>query len=297
VDLALDPPRYPAVWRLLLGYVKPHRWTLIAGGVLSLATAATGLALPLIARRLIEQLGAHRAVTGVAVLLTCLVLANALIGAVGGYLLRRTAESVVLTARLGLVSRLLRLRISAVDRSEPGDLMARVTSDTTLLRDVTTDSLVGGLTGVITAVATITMMALLDPVLLGVTLTALAVAAAVIGLVVPRINRAARRAQESVGVMGAALERMFGAFRTVKASGAEGREGRRVSQAATQAWASSVRAARWQALAGNTAGLAIQAAIIAVLSVGGTRVASHAISVATLVAFLLYIYYLMPPIN
>jgi len=285
------------VWRLLLGYVKPHRWTLIAGGVLSLATAATGLALPLIARRLIEQLGAHRAVTGVAVLLTCLVLANALIGAVGGYLLRRTAESVVLTARLGLVSRLLRLRISAVDRSEPGDLMARVTSDTTLLRDVTTDSLVGGLTGVITAVATITMMALLDPVLLGVTLTALAVAAAVIGLVVPRINRAARRAQESVGVMGAALERMFGAFRTVKASGAEGREGRRVSQAATQAWASSVRAARWQALAGNTAGLAIQAAIIAVLSVGGTRVASHAISVATLVAFLLYIYYLMPPIN
>ena len=297
MDLALDPPRYPAVWRLLLGYVKPHRWTLIAGGVLSLATAATGLALPLIARRLIEQLGAHRAVTGVAVLLTCLVLANALIGAVGGYLLRRTAESVVLTARLGLVSRLLRLRISAVDRSEPGDLMARVTSDTTLLRDVTTDSLVGGLTGVITAVATITMMALLDPVLLGVTLTALAVAAAVIGLVVPRINRAARRAQESVGVMGAALERMFGAFRTVKASGAEGREGRRVSQAATQAWASSVRAARWQALAGNTAGLAIQAAIIAVLSVGGTRVASHAISVATLVAFLLYIYYLMPPIN
>jgi len=297
VDLALDPPRYPAVWRLLLGYVKPHRWTLIAGGVLSLATAATGLALPLVARRLIEQLGAHRAVTGVAVLLTCLVLGNALIGAVGGYLLRRTAESVVLTARLGLVSRLLRLRISAVDRSEPGDLMARVTSDTTLLRDVTTDSLVGGLTGVITAVATITMMALLDPVLLGVTLTALAVAAAVIGLVVPRINRAARRAQESVGVMGAALERMFGAFRTVKASGAEGREGRRVSQAATQAWASSVRAARWQALAGNTAGLAIQAAIIAVLSVGGTRVASHAISVATLVAFLLYIYYLMPPIN
>jgi ABC-type multidrug transport system fused ATPase/permease subunit len=289
--------RYPPVWRLLLGYVRPHRWTLVAGGLLSLATAATGLALPLVARRLIEQLGAHRPVTGAAFALTALVLGNALIGAVGAFLLRRTAESVVLTARLGLVARLLRLRIAAVDRSEPGDLMSRVTADTTLLRDVTTDSLVGGLTGIITAVATVTLMALLDPVLLGVTLAALAVAAAVIGLVVPRINRAARRAQESVGVMGAALERMFGAFRTVKASGAEAREGRRVNEAATQAWASSVRAAKWQALAGNTAGLAIQAAIIAVLSVGGTRVASHAISVATLVAFLLYVYYLMPPIN
>src|SRR5439155_25651324 len=128
----------PAGFRLLVGYVRPHRWTLLAGGVLSLATAATGLALPLVARRLIEQLGSHRSVTGVVVVMTVLVLANAGIGAVGGFLLRRTAESVVLSARLGLVGRLLRLRIAAVDRSEPGDLMSRVTADTTLLREVTT---------------------------------------------------------------------------------------------------------------------------------------------------------------
>jgi ATP-binding cassette subfamily C protein len=297
VDVVLEERRDPPVWRLLLGYVQPHRWTLIAGGVLSLATAATGLALPLVARWLIGELGAHRPVAGIALLMTGLVLANTLIGATGGYLLRRTAESVVLTARLALVARLLRLRITAVDRSEPGDLMSRVTADTTLLREVTTDSLVGGLTGVITALATIVMMALLDPVLLGVTLAALALAGAVIGQVVPRINRAARRAQEQVGVMGAALERMFGAFRTVKASGAERREGQRVRAAATEAWSASVRAARWQALAGNTAGLAIQIAIILVLSVGGARVASHTISVGTLVAFLLYVYYLMPPIS
>jgi ATP-binding cassette subfamily C protein len=297
VDVVLEEHRYPPVWRTLLGYVHPHRWTLISGGVLSLFTAATGLALPLVARQLIGELGAHRQVTGIALLMTGLVLANTLIGATGGYLLRRTAESVVLTARLGLVARLLRLRIAAIDRSEPGDLMARVTADTTLLREVTTDSLVGGLTGIITALATIVLMGLLDPVLLGVTLAALALAGLVIGQVVPRINKASRRAQESVGVMGAALERMFGAFRTVKASGAERREGQRVRTAATQAWSASVRAARWQALAGNTAGLSIQIAIILVLSVGGARVASHTISVGTLVAFLLYVYYLMPPVS
>ncbi len=284
-------------WRILLGYVRPHRWTLVAGGLLSLATTATGLALPLVARRLIEHLGAHRPIAGAAALMAALVLANAGIGAVGGYLLRRTAESVVLTARLGLVGRLLRLRIAAVDQTEPGDLMSRVTADTTLLREVTTGSLVGGVTGIVTLAATITMMGLLDPVLLAVTLAALVLAALVIGQVVPRINRAAKKAQESVGVMGAALERMFGAFRTVKASGAEEREGQRVRAAATEAWRASVRAAKWQAVAGNTAGLAIQVAIIAVLSVGGARVAAHAISVATLVAFLLYVYYLMPAIN
>ena len=208
--------------------------------------------------------------------MTVLVVANAAIGAFGGYVLRRTAESVVLAARRGLLARLLRLRLSAVERHEPGDLMSRVTADTTLLREVTIGTLVGGVTGVLTLVATIVLMALLDLVMLAVTLAALGLAVVVIGLVVPRINRASKRAQESVGVMGAALERMFGAFRTVKASGAEEREGQRLDAAATEAWRASVRAAKWSAIAGNTAGLAIQVAFIAVLSVGGARVASGA---------------------
>lgn len=295
-DAARVSPAAPT-WRVLLSYAQPHSVALILGGVLSLATAASGLALPLVVRELISSLGTHDPVTGLVAVMSVLVVANAAIGALGGYVLQRTAESVVLQARQSLVSRLLRLRLSAVERHEPGDLMSRVTADTTLLREVTTDSLVGGITGLLTLAATVVMMALLDVVMLAVTLAALGVAVAVIGFVVPRINLAARRAQESVGVMGAALERMFGAFRTVKASGAEGREGERVHAAATEAWQASVRAAKWAAIAGNTAGLAVQVAFIAVLSVGGARVASGTISVGTLVAFLLYVYYLLPPVN
>jgi len=286
-----------ATWRVLAGYVRPHAGILTVGGLLGLVTSAAGLALPLAARTLIERLGAHRPVAAAVLLLSALVLGNAMLGAVGGYVLRRTAESVVLSARRGLVDRLLRLRVGALDRHEPGDLMSRVTADTTLLREVTTESLVGGVTGGLTLLATVTMMALLDPVLLGVTLVALAVAAAVIAVMSARVSRASRRAQEAVGEMGAALERVFGAFRTVKASGAERREGQRVRQAAADAFRASVQAAKWQALAGNTAGLAVQVAFLSVLSVGGARVAGHAISVATLVAFLLYVFYLMPPIN
>jgi ABC-type multidrug transport system fused ATPase/permease subunit len=284
-------------WRVLLAYARPHRVALVIGGVLSLATAASGLALPLVVRELIDNLGSNGPVAWLVVAMSVLVLVNAGVGALGSYVLHRTAESVVLEARHHLIGRLLRLRLSAVERHEPGDLMARVTADTTLLREVTTDSLVGGITSVLTLAATVVMMGLMDLTLLGVTLLALAMAVVVIGLVVPRINQAARHAQESVGVMGAALERMFGAFRTVKASGAEDREGDRLRSAATQAWRASVRAGKWEAVAGNTGGLAVQVAFIAVLSVGGARAASGAIDVGTLVAFLLYIYYLMPPVN
>lgn len=287
----------PPTWRLLLGYVRPHRWALLAGALLSLVTGGTGLLLPLVARELIDDLSHDRTITGALVVMSGLVVANAALGALGSYVLRRTAESVVLGARRALSSYLLRLRIAAVDRSEPGDLMARITSDTTLLREVTTDSLVGLGTGGLTLVATVVMMGLVDPVLLAVTLAVILGAGTVLGVIVPHINRASRQAQDAVGVMGASLERILGALRTVKASGAEHREELTLHEAAEESWRQSVRAAKWSAAAGNTAGLAMQIAFITVLAVGGARVATEAIDVGTLVAFLLYVFYLMSPIQ
>jgi ATP-binding cassette subfamily C protein len=265
--------------RIVRAYARPFGWALLFGGLLSLATSATGLALPLVVRALIDALGAGRTVTGLLLLMTALVVGNAAIGAVGSYVLERTGESVVLSVRRQLLARLVRLQLSAVDHTEPGDLMSRITADTTLVRAVATRSMVSAVTASLTLLATLALMAIVDAVLLGVTVSVLVVAAAVIGLAVPRINRAARQAQDSVGVMGAALERMFGAFRTVKASGAEGREERRVQDAAEAAWQAGVRAAKWSALAGNTAGLAVQISFLVVLTVGGARVASGAIDV------------------
>jgi ABC-type bacteriocin/lantibiotic exporter with double-glycine peptidase domain len=156
---AADPP----AWRVLLAYARPYRLPLIGGGLLSLATGAVGLALPLTAKRLVDDLAQDRSVTEALGWLAVLALANAGIGALGSYVLDRAAESVVLDARRRLVAHLVWLRIPAVDRSEPGDLMARVTADTTLLREVTTGSLVSAVTSTLMLVATITVMACWTP--------------------------------------------------------------------------------------------------------------------------------------
>jgi len=285
------------VWRVLLGYVRPFRWALVAGAVLSLLTGASGLALPLVVRELITGLHSARGVAGLLVLMGALVLVNAVIGAFGSFLLDRTAESVVLLARRQLVSRLLSLRVSAVDAAEPGDLMSRVTADTTLLRQVTTGALVSAVTSGLTLIATVILMALLDLTLLVVTLTALILAQLVIRGLLSRISRAAKQTQESVGAMGAALERVLGALRTVKAFGVEEQERDRLHAAAGDAFRSGVRAAKWGAVAGNVSGMAMQLALITVIGIGGARVVSGVIDVGTLVAFILYVVYLMPPIR
>lgn len=292
-------PGLPAkeTWRALYQHFRPHRWTVALGAFLTLIGAVSGLAQPLAAKSLVDRLGGNEPISGVLVLLTALVVLGAVVEAAGAYILERTAESVVLAARRTLIGRLLRLRLAEVERTQPGDLMSRVTSDTTLLRAVTTQSIVMAGSGGLAFVATIVMMGLMDAVLLGVTLGVIVLIGGCVGLVMPKIAQSAQRAQESVGEISAVLERAFGAFRTVKASGAEERETAIVTQAAQKAWRHGVRAAKWQSLAWSSVGLAVQVSFLAVLGIGGARVASGAISVSTLVAFLLFLFYLIDPVS
>ncbi|WP_434588677.1 ABC transporter ATP-binding protein [Streptomyces sp. A5-4] len=284
-------------WRALYRHFRPHRGVVALGAFFALIGAATGLAQPLAAKALVERLGDDESITGILVLLTALVVLGTAIESVGSYILERTAESVVLAARRNLIGRLLRLRVPEVERTQPGDLMSRVTSDTTLLRAVTTQSIVSAATGGLAFIATVVMMGLMDAVLLGVTLSVIVLIGGCVALVMPKISEATKQSQAAVGEISTVLERAFGAFRTLKASGAETREAATIEAAAQQAWRHGVRSAKWQSVAGSSIGLAVQVSFLAVLGVGGARVASGAISVASLIAFLLFLFYLIQPVS
>src|SRR5215204_534512 len=284
-------------WRLLLTHIGPHRWILLAGGLLGFLGGLAALAQPMVAKLAVDSLGQQRSLVGPVALLTALAVGGALLSAAGTYLLGRAAESVVLSARHGLISQLLRLRVGALDYLKPGDLLSRVTSDTTLLRSVSTYGLVHSINAAFLLVGSVVLMAKLDAVLLLVTLAVLAVNGVAVLLVVPRIRRATERSQVAVGQMGSGLERALGAFRTVKAHGVEEGEIATVGEAAHRAWRRGVEVAGWTALMEASAGLAVQVSFLVVLAVGGARVVSGALPVSSLIAFLLYLFLLSEPLS
>jgi ATP-binding cassette subfamily B protein len=103
--------------------------------------------------------------------------------------------------------------------------------------------------------------------------------------------------QEKVGAMSAAVARMLSALRTIRAAGATDRELAGVTDAAERARDASVASARVRALLSPVIGLAVQGAFIAVLGVGGYRVARGAIEVGDLVAFVLLLFTLVFPLG
>ncbi len=89
-----------------------------------------------------------------------------------------------------------------------------------------------------------------------------------------RVRVLSRQAQEQVGAMSAAVERSLSAVRTIRASGATAREVDTVGASAQRAFTAGVAVAKLQALVAPASGIAVQGAFLAVLGVGGYRVAS-----------------------
>ncbi|WP_053804305.1 ABC transporter ATP-binding protein [Streptomyces rimosus] len=283
--------------RALAGHLRPQGGRMLAGVALGLLGSVLGLAQPLAAKHVMDIIGHGQPTAGPVVVLSTLVVAGGLLAGLGHYVLDRSAESVVCAVRRRLTHLLPRLRVPVIEHTEPGDLIARVTSDTVLLRRTAPQAVSAAVTGTLITVATVVMMGLLDAVLLGVTLTVIAFVGCVVIVVTPHIGRATRHTQEAVGRMGAGLERTLGALRTVKAAGAEQRETAALHRAAEHARRTGVRAAAWEAVSATLSAVVLQVCFLVVLGVGGARVTSGSIGVSTLVAFLLYLFALTPRIG
>lgn len=265
--------------------------------VLSVLGAAASLAQPLLVSQIITVVEKGSGLGALVWLLVGLVVASGLISGYQHYLLQRTGEGVVLSSRKRLVGRMLRLPISEFDTRRTGDLVSRVGSDTTLLRAVLTQGLVEAIGGSLTFVGALVAMLIIDPVLLGLTVLVIAVSVVTVTLLSARIRVASQQAQNRVGDLAASVERAISAVRTVRAANATDREIVAVENDAVGAWRMGIKVAKISALVIPVAGIAMQVSFLVVLGVGGFRVASGAITVASLVAFILFLFLMIMPLG
>ncbi|WP_455351924.1 ABC transporter ATP-binding protein [Streptomyces sp. SYSU K217416] len=285
-------PRTGDLLRLLRGSGRT------VGAALALTVSGTvlGLLQPLLTMRLIDRVSADRAVSLMVVALAALFVAQATLEACGQYLLDVTGESVVRRLRRRLVERLLFVRVRELDGRRVGDLLSRVGTDTTVLRDMVAGSFVQLVTVSVTGVGAAGLMLWIDPVMFLVVAATLLVAAVLVAGVMAGIRTSAEQTLAGVGDMTADLERALGGIRTVRAARAEHREAERIGADVDAAYAAGVRSARLGSVVGPAMEIAVNGSFLLVLLIGAVRVSNGSMSVSELVAFLLFATYLVMPL-
>jgi len=283
--------------RQLWPYLRPHRRVLSLVVAISLLGAVVAIAQPAMVGIVIADVGKSEPLGGIVALLVVLILLGAAIRGLQQYLLQRTAEAVVLDTRRLLVARLLRLPIREYDTRRTGDLVSRVGSDTTLLRSVVTSGLVDAVSGSLIFVGSVVAMALISPMLLGLTLLVVAVAVTVVVVLGGRIQKLTLTSQTQVGALAAGVARAIPGIRTIRAAGATQRETVVLDGLAGNAFSTGVRLAKVMALIEPVIGIALQGAFIVVLGVGGYLVAAGTMQVAGLVSFILYLFMMIMPLG
>jgi ABC-type multidrug transport system fused ATPase/permease subunit len=283
--------------QILWSFARPHRRGLAVGLGLALLATAAGLATPLVTKWVLDALGRSESLTGPVAALAGLAVVGAVVWWSQWTLLGKIGQRVVLDARRMIVGRFLGATVTGISSRPPGELVTRATSDTLLLSEATSSSVVGLINGIVMLIGTLVLMGVLDLVLLATTVASVVVVGIFFLTLMPGIATAQERSQERLGRFGGVLEGALRAIRTVKASRAEERIAKQILDEAEVAAEHGVEAVRKEALAWSVAWSGVQIAIIVILGVGAWRVEEGLLEVSGLIAFLLYAFGLMGPIT
>lgn len=265
--------------------------------VISIVGAVVNLAQPAMMGLLIQSVEGGELPSGLVWGLIGVVIAGALLSGAQHYLLQRTGEKVVFAARRSLVRTVFHLPISELDARRTGDLVSRVGTDTTLLRAVLTQGLIEAVGGALTFIGAIIAMLLLDPMLFAVTVGVIALSLVVVVLLAGRVQSASAAAQAKVGELTAATERAITSMRTIRAAGATDREQAKVERDAEGAYRRGLDIAAISAVMVPVSTLALQLSLVAVLGIGGVRVAAGELTIASLIAFIMFLFLMVAPLG
>lgn len=275
----------------LVPYLVRHPLYLAAGLAALVVSAAVMLAFPFAIRGMIDQgfsSSQGHVIDGWfrALLVFGLVLAIASASRV--YIVNWLGERVVADLRSDVFRHVASLGPAFFERTHSGEVMSRLTADTTQLKSVAGSTLSQALRNLIMLVGALVMMVVTSPRLAGLVL--LAIPAAVLPLVVYGrvVQKLSRRAQDKLAEASAYAAENLSAARTMQAFANEGRVAARFSSAVERAFEAA--GARLKARAVLTAMVIflVISCITGVLWYGASSVVRGDISGGTLSQFLLY---------
>jgi ATP-binding cassette subfamily B protein len=277
--------------RRLLALARPEAAALTAGTVSLIIAAGLNLLYPKFVQRIIDGVleGAGRdAVHGTAGILLVLFFVAAIFTGLRSYLFTVAGERVVARLRRDVYDSVIHQEIGFFDNRRTGELINRLSSDTTVLQNAVTVNISMFLRFSAMGIGSLLILVFsswrLAMVMLA-TVPMVAIGASWFGRVVRRISK---EAQDALAEATEVAEETIGGIRTVRAFAREQAEGERYGVAVERSFVLARERARYASVFAGTASFGAYAAIAVVLWYGGLMLADGLLSMGELTSFLLY---------
>jgi subfamily B ATP-binding cassette protein MsbA len=284
-------PEVPIKARRLLAYLRPY--VLVMGVALVAVTLSSllGLIFPLVVQQLLDVVLGLQSVSEINRLALALVGVFALQSVlmfVHGYILARVGENLVLDLSRQLFAKLTHLSLNFFTERRTGELVSRISSDTSQLREVLTSNVSTVVSQTFALIGSLVVMVLINPRLMAFMLLIIPLIigiAVLFGLWLRRISTARSDAQAETLVV---VEEALSGIRVVKSFGREPYENQRFQARQKAFYRITLRYLRVREVFGPLMAFLGFTSLAGFIWFGGREVVAGRMTGGELAAFMLY---------
>lgn len=275
----------------LAGFVRPYRSAIAGAAVALLVSSGAVLGFGRVLQSMVDQglsSGSRAALNETLILFLAVVTVISLSVAARVYLITWVGERVVADIRKAVFDQVLKLEPAFFEVTRTGEVISRLTTDTSLLQTVVGSTLAIAVRNILMITGGLIMLAITSPKL------ALLVLLGVPGVVIPvwllgyRVRKLSRTSQDRIADIGAYVDEALYGIRTVQAFCHETIDSLRYGKQVEAAFSAAVLRSRTSALLTALVMLLTFSAISVVLWVGGHDVLEGKLTGGQLSAFVFY---------
>ena len=294
--IPIDAPKLPPVTALKMlarvgRFVRPYKRQVVLAGTALLFAAASVLAIGQGLKFVIDRgfaAGNAAELDRTLALMLVVIVVLAMATYTRFYYVSWLGERVTADLRRAVFDHLLALPPGYFEVMRTGEVISRLTNDTTMLETVIGSSASMAVRNLLLMIGGLVMLALTSAKLTAMVLVGVPLTVVPIILFGRRVRKLARASQDRVGDVGAYVDEALHEIRTVQAYGHEGEDRRQFGTRVESAFATARQRIRQRAFLVATVILLVFGAVGVILWIGGHDVVAGRISAGQLSAFVFY---------
>ncbi len=286
-----DVPTTPMQWRRLLAYLARYKLRLLLATIGMLAAAGLSLVFPAVIQQVVDSVLTEADIAlldNITLALLAVFLFRSAASFVQNYNLNYVGEKIFVDIRCELYAHLQTLSIKYYTERRVGELISRISSDVTVVRNVLTGNVSTFLQQSLTLIGSVAIMFWLNWRLTLFILVMMPVIVAIAFVLGGAIRRTSTKVQDEIAGATVVAEEVFQNIREVKSFVREAYEIGRYNQAIGVAFRAAIKLLTVRSIFGPIIAFFAFTGLALILWFGGREVLDGRLSAGELIAFLIY---------